>query len=156
MTEDERIAREAIRKTITDYTIAGDSRDAALFNGLWTEAAEFHFAGFPPVPGFHCEGLDDIHRWTAAWDRYRDAGDASVRKATFARHNLTTCHIELTGPDAARARTFFMVVTDIGLDHTGTYTDTLARRGERWLFERREIALDWRAADSIYPALKSA
>jgi SnoaL-like domain len=154
MTLDEVIAREGIRQTITNYTIAADKRDAALFNALWTEDAIFEFAGFPPVGGFKCEGLDAIRNWTAAWGKLRNVDDPTLRSASFARHNLTTCHIELTGTGVATARTFFIVVTDIGPDHAGTYSDILVRQSERWLFSHRRIALDWRSPDSIYPAVK--
>jgi hypothetical protein len=153
VTSEETIAREAIRQTITSYTQAGDTRDAALFESLWTEDTYFEFKGHPPAPGFICEGMAGIRAWTAGWGKFREAPDPSVRVATYARHNLTTCHIELTGPDTAKARTFFMVVTDIGLDHSGVYTDRLVRQGDRWLFGSRVIALDWRSPDSIYPAL---
>jgi hypothetical protein len=156
MDQAEQIAREEIRQTITNYTIAGDRRDAALFNGQWAEEALFEFGGFPPVPGFRCEGLGAIRDWTAGWAKLRHSDDPTLRSATFARHNLTTCHIEMAGPDAAAARTFFFVVTDIGPDHSGTYDDRLVRRGGRWLFAHRRVALDWRSADSIYPAVRRA
>ena len=154
MTQDEVIARESIRQTITNYTIAGDIRDAALFSEQFAEHGTLEFAGFPPVPGFKCEGLEAIRRWTGAWGSLRNVDDPTLRSASFARHNLTTCHIELTGRDTATARTFFIVVTDIGPDHAGTYSDLLVRHDDRWLFARRRIVLDWRAPDSIYPAVK--
>ena len=59
MTLNEAIARENIRQTITNYTIAGDNRDAALFNVLWAEDALFEFE-FPPLPPFRCNGIADI------------------------------------------------------------------------------------------------
>jgi hypothetical protein len=153
VTLDETIAREAIRRTIGGYTHAGDTRDAALFESLWAEDAYFEFKGFPPVPGFRCEGLQGIRAWTAGWGKFRETPDPSVRAATFARHNLTTCQIDFTGPDTAKARTFFMVVTDIGLDHAGVYDDRFVCQGEDWLFSFRQVTLDWRSEDSIYPAL---
>ena len=66
MTLDEVIARESIRQTITNYTIAGDNRDAVLFSAQWTEDAKFEFDGFAPVPGFRCDGFEAIRSYTAA------------------------------------------------------------------------------------------
>jgi hypothetical protein len=150
MTQDEFLAREAIRKTLADYTIAGDDRDPTLFDPLWAEDALFEFAGFPPVPGFRCQGAAEIRARSAAWTPLPIEAPGLV-SATFVRHNLTTCRIELTGPGTARAKTYFMVVTDIGLDHAGNYIDELVRRGDRWLFAHRRVELVWRAPEGIFP-----
>lgn len=152
MTLDEVIARESIRQTIANYTIAGDNRDAALFNTLWTDDALFDFS-FPSLPSFRCEGIDQIRARTAAWKQLPDP-DPTLRSATFIRHNLTTCQIELTGKDTASAKTYFIVVTDVGPDHAGNYTDQLARRGDRWLFAHRRVDLVWRSPDSCFPPVK--
>jgi hypothetical protein len=80
--------------------------------------------------------------------------DPSLSLTSFIRHNLTTSEIELVGTDIARATTYFMVVTEIGLDHAGTYTDDLARIGGEWLFTHRRIALDWRSPDSVFPPVE--
>jgi ketosteroid isomerase-like protein len=149
---DEVIARESIRQTIANYTIAGDNRDAALFNTLWTDDALFDFS-FPSLPSFRCEGIDQIRARTAAWKQLPDP-DPTLRSATFIRHNLTTCQIELTGKDTASAKTYFIVVTDVGPDHAGNYTDQLARRGDRWLFAHRRVDLVWRSPDSCFPPVK--
>jgi hypothetical protein len=154
MTLDQLIARESIRQTITNYTMAGDTRDADLFNAQWAQDAHYEFAGFPPVPGFRFEGREAIRGMTDGWGKYMTSDDPTVRAASFARHNLTTCHIELTGPASAKARSFFVVITDIGPDHAGTYADDFVRHEDRWLFSRRLITLDWRSPDSIYPAMK--
>jgi hypothetical protein len=116
--------------------------------------ATFEFPGFGPVPGFRCEGLEAIRSWTANWSSLRNVDDPTVRNASFARHNLTTCDINLTGTNTATARTFFIVVTDIGSDHTGTYSDILVLQQSRWLFASRRIVLDWRSPDSIYPSIR--
>jgi hypothetical protein len=152
MTAEEGAAIEAIRGTINSYTIAGDSRNAALFGTLWADDAVLEFAGFPPVPGFRSEGAEEIRSRTAIWSP-DPAKDPSFAKTRFIRHNLTTSLIELTGPDSARARTYFIVFTEIGQDHMGSYNDELVRRGERWLFVHRRIVLDWRAENSLFPPL---
>jgi hypothetical protein len=150
---DDLIARESIRETITGYTIAGDSRDAEAFAALFAEYAILEFAGYPPAPGFRNEGIEAIRQRTSSWSS-TPGEDPAMAKTSFIRHNLTTCRIELTGRDTARAKTYFVVFTDLGPDHSGTYNDELARQGDRWLFTHRRIALDWRSPESLFPALK--
>lgn len=153
MTRDDAVAREAIRETLANYTVAGDNRDAELFMAQFAENAIFEFSAFPPLPGFRHKGLAEIRARTQAWTRLPPE-DPTLRGASFVRHNLTTCQIELTGPDSAIARTYFVVFTDIGPDHAGTYSDAFIRQGARWLFALRRIALDWRSPHSIYPPVK--
>jgi len=151
MTLDDLLAREAIRQTISAYTIAGDLRDREAFLAVWADDAVFEFAAFPPLPGFRFEGLAQIDpegRWRRYGEMERTHGGSS-----FLRHNLTTGQIELTGPETARARTYFVVFTDIGPDHAGTYSDALVRRKDRWLFAHRQIRLDWRSPDSLFPVV---
>jgi len=152
MTEEERCAIEAIRRTIHSYNIAGDSRNAALYTPLWAEGALLEFAGFPPVPGFSCKGAKEIAARTEAWSPDPTI-DPSFARTKFIRHNLTTSLITLTGPDTATARTYFLVMTEIGQDHCGTYDDELAYRDGRWLFRHRRIALDWRSPESLFPPI---
>jgi hypothetical protein len=152
MNLDEMLAREGVRKTIHGYNAAGDARDGRSFTALFADEAILEFAGFGPVPGFRSEGIGEIRVRTATWSP-EPVKDPSLSQTRFIRHNLTTCLIELTGPDSATARTYFVVFTDIGPDHAGTYTDTLVRRGEDWLFAHRRIALDWRSPDSLFPPL---
>jgi len=153
MTQDERTAIESIRQTINGYNIAGDSRDGAAFHPLFAEDAVLEFDGFAPVPGFRSEGREEIRARTASWSPL-PGEDPSLSLTRFIRHNLTTCQIVLTGPDGARAKTYFIVFTEIGADHMGTYTDEFVRQGERWLFRHRRITLDWRSPESVFPPLK--
>jgi ketosteroid isomerase-like protein len=147
------LAREGIRKTIHGYNAAGDARDGQAFAALFAEDAVLEFAGFGPVPGFRSEGLAEIRARTASWSP-QPGQDPSLRLTSFIRHNLTTCRIELTGTTTAIARTYFVVFTDIGPDHAGTYDDALVRRGQGWLFEHRRIRLDWRSPESIFPPVE--
>ena len=143
---------EAIRATIMGYTVAADSRDAARFATLWAEDALFEFAGFDPLPGFRRAGLAEIAAGTAAWSPV-PGKDPSLSQTAFIRHNLTTSEIELTGPDSARARTYFVVMTELGPDHAGVYVDELARIDGRWLFKHRKIELDWRSPAGLFPPM---
>ena len=153
MTHDEATAIEAIRRTIHGYNIAADSRDAEAYHPLFAADAVLEFAGLPPVPGFRSEGRSEIRARTASWS-LEPGKDPSLSLTRFIRHNLTTCGIALAGPDTATARTYFIVYTEIGADHMGTYDDVLVRQGDAWLFRHRRIALDWRSPESLFPPLK--
>ena len=153
MTDAEDLAREGVRQTINAYSIAGDQRDRAAFARLWADDALFEFAGFGPLPGFRRKGIAEICAGTASWSAL-PGKDPSLARTRFIRHNLTTSEIELTGPDMAKARTYFVVVTEAGPDHAGIYSDELVRQSERWLFSRRSITLDWRSPASLFPALE--
>ena len=153
MTLDDLIARESIRETITGYTIAGDSRDSEAFVALFADHAVLEFAGYPPLPGFRNEGKEEIRQRISSWSSV-PGEDPSMRNTSFIRHNLTTSQIALTGPNSARAQTYFVVFTDNGPDHAGTYEDDLIREGERWRFGHRRVTLQWRSPNSLFPALK--
>jgi hypothetical protein len=152
MTIEDLLACEGIRKTIHGYNAAGDARDGAAFAELFAEDAVLEFTGFGPVPGFRSDCIAEIRARTASWSAV-PGKDPSLTLASFIRHNLTTCRIDLTGPDGAAARTYFVVLTDIGPDHAGFYADKLVRKGDEWLFAHRKIALDWRSPESIFPPL---
>ncbi len=139
-----------IRRTIQAYNIAGDSRDAAKYVALFAEDAVLEYAGFGPTPQFRVQGRAEIAARTATWNP-APGQDPSLSATMFIRHNLTTSEIELTGPDTARARTYFVVMTQLGPDHAGVYTDEMVRKDGQWLFQHRRITLDWRAHDSLFP-----
>jgi hypothetical protein len=148
VTLDDLLAREAIRATIAAYTAAGDRLREAEFVACFAEDAIFETDGVAEVDSFRYEGREAIKNWIGRW-RDRPA-DAPVHAATFVRHHLTTCHIELTGPDSARARTYWSAWTDIGPDHAGYYLDEFRRVGEHWLIAHRRIREDWRSPDSLF------
>ena len=150
MTQDEGNAREGVRKTVTGYTVAGDGRDPDAFAALFAEDATLEFAGFGPAPAFRNTGRAEIRARIASWSNV-PGKDPSLSRTSFIRHNLTTSEIEITGPDTARARTYFVVMTEAGPDHAGVYNDQLVRQGDAWLFSHRRITLDWRSPGSLFP-----
>ncbi|MET0240638.1 MAG: nuclear transport factor 2 family protein [Sphingobium sp.] len=149
MTLDELLAREGIRRTIAAYTAAGDRLRKAEFVACFTEDALFETDGVAEADSFRREGRDAIAQWIARW-RNRPADAAPVHGASFVRHHLTTCHIELAGPNSASARTYWSAWTDIGPDHAGYYLDEFRRVGELWLIAHRRIREDWRSPQSLF------
>lgn len=148
MTLDELLAREAIRKTMAAYTMAGDRLREEEFVAVFTEDAVLETDGVPERDAFRYEGRETIRGWISRWRK--PPGEAPVHQASFIRHHLSTCHIELTGPATAKTRTYWVAYTDLGPDHGGYYVDDFRKEGERWLIAHRRIRMDWRRDDSLH------
>jgi ketosteroid isomerase-like protein len=146
MTIEELLAREAIRDTIAAYTTSGDRLKIDAFVACFTEDAVMETDGVPETRAFRYEGRAAIRAWQERWL----AGEGGTHGATFVRHHLSTSKIDLTGPDTARARTYWAAWTDIGPDHAGYYLDEFRKEGERWLIARRRVRMDWEAAESLF------
>ncbi|CAN7544526.1 nuclear transport factor 2 family protein [Phenylobacterium sp. LjRoot225] len=149
MTVEELLAREGIRQTMADYTMAGDRLRIDDFVGVFTEDAVLESEGVPESDAFRYASRAEIHDWMSRWSRPGD-GTPKPHQATFIRHHLATSQIQLTGPDTAKARTYWVAYTDIGPDHCGYYLDAFRREGGRWLISHRRIRLDWRSDQSLY------
>lgn len=167
MTDEEVRAREAIRRTQALYNAAGDRGRIAELVGAFTddgvlEVDQGVFRGKAAIAGF----LGGVARTSGggisgggisgggvSGGAGADAG-AGARPAGrhFVRHNLTTCHIELTGPATADARTYFLVMTPIGVDHAGVYTDKFVARGPDWLIAYRRVRLDYVSPHTLMAA----
>ena len=142
------LAREAIRQTMAQYNMAGDRVKTEDFVAAFTEDGILESDGVPAEDGFRYEGHDELRAWMSRW---RTAPkETPVHAARFVRHHLSTCQIELTGPDTAKARTYWTAYTNIGPDHGGVYVDIFQRAGERWLIAHRRVRVDWRAEKSLF------
>lgn len=141
MTEDERLAREEIRRTLAQYNIGGDLNDADQYAGAFAEDGVIDSADFTIT------GRTEIRDWKA--------GRAKLSPAKFVRHNLTTSQVEFTGPETATGRTYFMVVTEVGPDHAGYYADQFKKVGERWFIAHRKVWIDWFSPESRFRQRKA-
>ncbi|MEO7656637.1 MAG: nuclear transport factor 2 family protein [Sphingomicrobium sp.] len=149
LTVEDMVAHVAIQQTIARYTMAGDRLRPDAFSTVFTVDAVIEAQGLNAEDNFRYEGREAIARWLARW-RERTEGAAPVHKATFVRHHLSTCNIELTGQGTARARTYWVAWTNIGPDHSGLYLDEFRRVENVWLIARRRIREDWRSGDSLF------
>jgi hypothetical protein len=149
VTLEDLLAREAIRDTLAKYNQSGDRLKAEDFASCFTEDGILESEQRDGSAGFHHRGREAILAWQTAW-RDNPPSPETPRSARFVRHNLTTCRIDLTGPDTARARTYWVVMTDIGPDHCGVYTDEFRKVGEDWLIAHRRVRTEWWAEDSHF------
>jgi len=124
-----------IRDLIARYAFARDSGDVEAFASMFCE-----------------EGVLRTKLWAVSG---RSAiREALAKAATRAvRHHITTSLIEPTGPDAATGTTYFMAISNIGLDHAGRYSDSFVRRDGGWLFLERVVEIEWQAENSIWPPM---
>jgi 3-phenylpropionate/cinnamic acid dioxygenase small subunit len=149
MTLEELLARESIRQTMANYTMAGDRLRVDDFVAVFTEDAVLESDGVPESDAFRYHGRDAMRNWFARWSA-PTADAPQTPQATFVRHHLSTSQIEFTGNNTARARTYWVAYTDIGPDHGGYYLDTFRRVDEHWLIAHRKVRLDWRSPQSLF------
>lgn len=148
MTLDELLAREDIRKTIANYTMAGDRLRIEDFVAQFTEDGVLESEGMVDSDAFHYRGRNELRDWLTRWSQ--PAAGVKTHQATFVRHHLSTMHIELTSEDRARARTYWVAYTDIGPDHAGSYLDVFHKVDGRWLIAQRKVRMDWRSPQSLF------
>lgn len=146
MTLEDLLAREAIRETMETYTMAGDRLQVDAFVACFTEDAVMESERVPADRTFRYQGRAEIRAWQQRWL----AGEGGTHGASFVRHHLSTSQIELTGPETARARTYWVAWTDIGPDHAGYYLDSFRRQGDRWLIAHRRVRMDWEADNTLF------
>lgn len=140
MTAGELADREAIRHLLASYNIAGDRGRREEFARVFTEDAVL------TTPFFRLETRDGIVH--GLFDAQPGAGAGEARRPSFARHNLSTSQIVFNRRDEAEGRTYFTVVTDIGLDHSGVYVDRYRRVEGRWLIASRDVRIDYVAENT--------
>ena len=133
MDASEAIACEEIRQLIARYNHAGDRGRLDELVACFSEDGVMELPDLPALRG-RAEIRQHLARVMA------DLAAASAR-ATL-RHHVASLLVEPLGADAARARAYFSVFTEIGLDHWGGYRDELCRVQGRWLFAQRTVRVD--------------
>jgi uncharacterized protein (TIGR02246 family) len=126
-------ARERIRDVIARYAHCVDG-------GRFDELVEL----FAPDGVLEVEGEPANRGRDAIRDFVTGTGHelAADTGAPRIRHHVSNVLIDLDGSDRARARCYFLAVTDRGVDHWGRYLDDLVRAGDRWHFARRRVRTD--------------
>ena len=139
MTDEEHKARTAIAATLAACTQAGDARKADAYAACFAEDGVLDL-------GEKIEGREAIRAWMAAPSVIPQPGAAAPG---YVSHHLTTCRIELVDSTAAKVRTYWLVITSVGLDHSGYYDDRFVREGERWLLAYRKPRTLWVGPNSL-------
>lgn len=143
MGDDEVRARVAIQDVLATYTFSGDRGridellDAFADDGV-LELDSGTYTGHDEIRAV----LSGVAVAPAPRTDERPA-DERPSGPRFLRHHLTSSRIELVAPDEARAWTYFLVMTAIGVDHCGVYVDRLRETDGRWRLVHRRVKVDW-------------
>jgi SnoaL-like protein len=136
-------AREAIRDLVARYNANGDSGRFAQVIELFAPDAVMELND-----GRLYDGRDEIMTiFTGTRDRVAAGGTP-----THLRHMTATHQIDLVDPATARGRSYYQVLTTVGLDHWGRYIDEYRTVDGVWRFARRRVTVDGRSPDSLFPA----
>lgn len=138
MTPAEAISREAIRRTLSSYLMAGDR------GRLDEMIAAFADDGVLELAAGVFRGKAAIREALAGFRAPRRP--SALTEPLFLRHHLTTTYIKFAGPSDANVWSYFLVISHVGLDHCGRYADRFVRVGEEWLLAHRRVGIDWAAS----------
>ncbi len=133
MNASEAIAREQIRDVISSYNHAGDRGDLDALVRCFTESGVLDLEGED-----HFQGRAAIHERLSSV--VTELAGRSER--ALLRHHVSSVKIELTGADSAIAASYFLVFTEVGLDHWGRYADRLVRSDGAWRIAHRKVRVD--------------
>jgi hypothetical protein len=142
MTVDELLARESIRHLMAVYTTAGDRGQAAEL------ARVFAQDGLYETPLGNFRGRAEIERFVKG---LAESGGSGARE----RHHLTTCRIDLEGPDTARGWSYVLRIGNGAIVEVCLYIDRFARIDADWLITHRRIKVEWTAPGREYPPLSA-
>lgn len=132
-------AREAVRELVARYAHLVDRGRIDEVVLLFTADGVLEANDLPPV-----RGREAIRAFLAG----TKARLAAATTRPLIRHHVSSLTIDLTGPDAATAASYFFAVTERGPDHWGRYRDRIVRVDGGWLFAHRRVRTDGHAPGS--------
>jgi hypothetical protein len=134
-------ARESVRQTLADYTAGTDRNRLGDIAACFAPGGALTISGRDPMVGPEAivAGLG------AQVTRF---AESSV-PLTHVRHHVSSIRFGLVTPDRVEVSSYFLAVTNIGVDHWGRYRDVLVPVGDRWLFASREAAADGFSPESL-------
>jgi SnoaL-like domain len=135
------LVREAIRLALSRYTMAVDSGDFNALETVFHADASLSIQGGALIIGI-----------AAILERLRGGSKtgAAFRGGRFQRHHITSSLIELIDADTARGEHYVLVITELGIDHSGRYVDRYVRQGDNWLIQARAASMEWARPDSRF------
>lgn len=126
-------ARDAIRQLVAEYTHLGDGGQIDEMVRLFEDDAVLDTADRKYV------GRDEMHGFFSG---IAD-GTAPGPRRSFVRHFIANHSIEMTGPTTANGASYWLVISDMGLETSGRYRDTYRRGADgRWRFTSRKLRHD--------------
>ncbi|HEX2578713.1 MAG TPA: nuclear transport factor 2 family protein [Aquihabitans sp.] len=135
--------REAVRDLLARYTWAGDRGRSGDLAALFAEDGVLEVGAH----GGRWEGRDEIaRRLDAVAERVAVAGTSTGA----VRHHVSSIEIDVRSAHEATARSYFLVLTSIGVDHWGRYRDRVAAGPDgTWRFLERSVQVDGHSPGSL-------
>ena len=137
----ELLARECIRDTIANYNHAGDGGRYDAMVECFTPDGELRIVG-----GAVHRGHDELRSFFSNVNGISDR----LAQLTVLRHCVTNILINVTSPTTATSRAYFQVLTNVGLDHWGSYHDEFEAVDNRWLIATRSVRTDAYTPNSFF------
>ncbi len=134
---EELLAREEIRQRMSEYAIYNDNLDAEKFATVFTKDGIFDLAGTV------VQGYDAI----VNWKKTTKALAAKGSRPEYVRHHIDTQYLVVSG-DTAKGITYWLVLTNVGLDHSGYYEDDFIVEDGSWRIAHRRVRVKWVAQNS--------
>ena len=133
--------RESVRQTLADYTAGTDRNRVEDIAACFAPDGSLSITGREPMvgPAAIVAGLN------AQVNRFAE----SPVPLTLVRHHVSSVRFGLVTRDRVEVSSYFLAVTNIGVDHWGRYRDVLIPVDGRWLFASREARADGFSADSL-------
>ena len=133
--------RESVRQTLADYTAGTDRNRLEDIAACFSPDGVLKISGGEPMvgPAAIVAGL------AAQVNRFAEG----LVPLTHVRHHVSSVRFGAVSRDRVEVSSYFVAVTNIGVDHWGRYRDVLVPVDGRWLFGSREASADGFSADSL-------
>ena len=133
--------RESVRQTLADYTAGTDRNRIEDVAACFAPDGSLKFSGGEPMIG--PEAI------VAGLGTQVDRFAAGPVPLTHVRHHVSSVRFGAVARDRVEVSSYFLALTDIGVDHWGRYRDVLIPVDGRWLFASREAVADGFSSESL-------
>ena len=133
--------RESVRQTLADYTAGTDRNRIEDVAACFATNGSLKFTGGEPMIG--PEAI------VAGLGTQVDRFAAGPVPLTHVRHHVSSVRFGAVARDRVEVSSYFLALTDIGVDHWGRYRDVLIPVDGRWLFASREAVADGFSSESL-------
>jgi hypothetical protein len=140
------LAREAIRDLVARYNSYGDS---GLFDRMLELFAPDAVLEIRDIPHHGHDAIRAVFTRVPGRTAGRDSPGQRDRPA-YLRHCTSTHQIDLLDATTATGRSYFFVLTTVGLDHWGRYLDEYRVVDGEWRFARRRVLPDTVSPQSLF------
>jgi hypothetical protein len=133
--------RESVRQTLADYTAGTDRNRIEDVAACFAPNGSLKFTGGQPMvgPAAIVAGL------STQVDRF---AEGPVR-LTHVRHHVSSVRFGAVTRDRVEVSSYFLALTNIGVDHWGRYRDVLVPVDGHWLFASRKAVADGFSPESL-------